>query len=177
MDLKNGTLPQVAYIEPQTTTNEHTQTNNQKGAAHIAGLMNALMQSSAWKSSVFILSYDHGGLYDHVPPAPAVNPDDVAPQLGPNDRVDDYSRTGFRVPLLVVSPFTKKGFVSHTVMDQTAVLKLIETRFNLPNLSARDAAQPDFAAEFFDLVNIPNATPPTPPEQPTNAPCTFGKLP
>jgi phospholipase C len=61
-------------------------------------------------------------------------------------------------------------------MDNSAILKLIETRFNLPNLTARDAAQPDMT-EFFDLTNIPNGKAPTPPEQPTNAPCTFGQLP
>jgi phospholipase C len=176
-DLKNGTLPQVVYIEPNTVTNEHTATNNQLGAAHMADLINALMQSSAWSSSVFFLSYDHGGQYDHVPPQETVNPDSIPPALGLNDRKDDYSRTGFRVPLLVISPFTKKSYVSHLVMDQTAVLKFIETRFGLPTLSARDAIQPDLTPEFFDLVNIPNATPPTPPVQPTNAPCYYTKLP
>jgi phospholipase C len=135
------------------------------------------MQSSSWKDSAFILAYDEGGgLYDHVLPQPAVIPDAIPPQLGPTDTVDDYSRTGFRVPMLVVSPFTKKGYVSHTVMDTTAILKLIETRFNLPSLTARDAAQPDMT-EFFDLTNIPNATPPSPPPQPTSAPCTIHTLP
>jgi phospholipase C len=174
-DLGNGSLPQVVYIEPQNATNEHTGTNNQKGAAHIADLMNALMKSSAWKESVFFLSYDHGGLYDHVPPQPAVLPDNIPPQLDVNQTVDDYSRTGFRVPLLVVSPFTKEGYVSHTVMDQTAVLKFIETRFSLPSLTARDAAQPPML-EFFDLTNVPNLKAPTPPVQPTDGPCTFAKL-
>src|ERR1019366_2191240 len=176
LDLQNGTLPQVAYIEPQTTTNDHPGTHIQKGAAQMASYMNALMASTAWKNSVFILSYDHGGLYDHVAPQTAVPPDNIPPQLSPTNHVDDYSRTGFRLPVIIVSPFTKKGFVSHTVMDNSAILKLIETRFNLPNLTARDAAQPDMT-EFFDLTNIPNAKAPTPPEQPTNAPCTFGQLP
>ena len=176
LDLQNGTLPQVAYIEPQTTTNEHPGTHIQKGAAQMASYMNALMASTAWKDSVFILSYDHGGLYDHVAPQTAVPPDNIPPQLSPTNHVDDYSRTGFRLPVIIVSPFTKKGFVSHTVMDNSAILKLIETRFNLPNLTARDAAQPDMT-EFFDLTNIPNGKAPTPPEQPTNAPCTFGQLP
>lgn len=175
-DLKNNTLPQVALIEPNTVTNEHPGTNMQLGAAHMAEILNALMASSAWKESVFFLTYDHGGLYDHVPPQPAVIPDNIPPQLGPGNRVDDYSRTGFRVPLIVVSPFAKKGYVSHTVMDFTAILKFIETRFNLPSLTARDAAQPDMT-EFFDFTNIPNATPPSPPAQPTNAPCTFKSLP
>jgi phospholipase C len=175
-DLKNGTLPQVAYIEPQNTTNEHPGTNVQNGAAHVADLIDALMKSSAWKDSAFFLSYDHGGLYDHVLPQPTVNPDNIPPQLDPTHRVDDYSRTGFRVPLMVVSPFARKGYVSHTVMDQTAVLKFIEKRFDLPTLTARDAAQPDMT-EFLDLTNVPNQSAPTPPVQPTDGPCTLNKLP
>ncbi|HEU5400296.1 MAG TPA: alkaline phosphatase family protein, partial [Terriglobales bacterium] len=90
--------------------------------------------------------------------------------------VDTYSSTGFRVPLIVVSPFAKKGYVSHTVMDYTAILKFIEKRFGLPNLTARDAAQADMS-EFFDFTNIPNQTAPSPPAQPTSAPCTIHTLP
>jgi phospholipase C len=135
------------------------------------------MQSTSWKDSAFILAYDEGGgLYDHVLPQPAVNPDNIPPNLGPGNRPDDYSRTGFRIPMIVVSPFAKKGFVSHTVMDSTAILKFIETRFSLPNLTQRDAAQPDMT-EFFDFVGVPNAVAPTPPAQPTNGPCTIHVLP
>jgi len=185
-DLTNGTLPQVAFIETgvevsdtggTSSLDEHPDANIQKGAAFVAKLINAMMQSTSWKDSAFILAYDEGGgLYDHVLPQPAVVPDSILPQLSPTNTVDDYSRTGFRIPMLVVSPFTKKGYVSHTVMDTTAILKLIETRFNLPSLTARDAAQPDMT-EFFDLANIPNATPPNPPTQPTTAPCTIHTLP
>jgi len=175
-DLQNNTLPQVAYIEPINEANEHTATHIQLGVARVAEILNALMNSPAWKESVFFVTYDHGGEYDHVPPQPAVIPDAIPPQLETGNIVDDYSRTGFRIPLIVVSPFAKKGYVSHTVMDNTAILKFIETRFNLPSLSARDQAQPDMS-EFFDFTNIPNATPPPPPLQPTNAPCTFQTLP
>ena len=83
----------------------------------------------------------------------------------------DFNRSGFRIPMMVVSPFTKKNFVSHTPADSTAILKLIETRFNLPNLNKRDAAQIDMS-EFFDFQNVPWKTPPTVPTQPTNGPCT-----
>jgi phospholipase C len=185
-DVAAGTLPQVAFIETGVETSdtggtsandEHPDANIQIGAAYVAQLMNAMMQSPSWKDSVFILTYDEGGgLYDHVPPQPAVNPDNIPPTPFQYMTPDDYSRTGFRIPLLVVSPFTKPGYVSHTVMDTTAILKFIEKRFNLPSLTARDAAQPDMS-EFFDFKNIPNATPPSPPAQPTNAPCTPQTLP
>jgi phospholipase C len=185
-DVQNNTLPDVAFIETgiETTADggtssldEHPDANMQKGAAYVAKIVNALMNSPSWDSSAFFLAYDEGGgLYDHVPPQSAVIPDNIPPNLASHNDVDDYSRTGFRVPMIAISPFTKKGYVSHTVMDTTAILKFIETRFGLPNLTARDAAQPDMS-EFFDFTNVPNQTPPTPPSQPTNAPCTIHTLP
>jgi phospholipase C len=70
----------------------------------------------------------------------------------------------------VISPFTKKNFVSHTVADYTAILRFIETRFNVPSLTQRDAAQMDMT-EFFDFQNTPWATPPSPPTQSTTGAC------
>lgn len=182
-DVNNGTLPQVAFIETGVATtdtggtsllDEHPDANVQKGAAYVASLINPLMKSSSWKDTAFILAYDEGGgLYDHVPPQPAVIPDSIPPALQPGDIPDTFSRTGFRVPVIVISPFAKSGYVSHAPMDTTAILKFIEERFNLPNLTARDAAQPDMAKEFFDFTAIPNKTPPTNvPTQPTDGTCT-----
>jgi phospholipase C len=87
----------------------------------------------------------------------------------------DFTLTGFRVPLIVISPFSKKNFVSHTPMDSTAALKFIETRFHMPALTQRDFSMPDMT-EFFDFTTDtgPWATPPTPPTQPVNMPCTQG---
>jgi phospholipase C len=185
-DLQNGTLPQVAFIETgvekseesgTSELDEHPDTNIQKGAAYVSSLINPFLQSPYWSDSVFILAYDEGGgVYDHVAPQPAKIPDSIPPMLAPNNDKDTYSRTGFRIPIIVISPFANAGYVSHTVMDTTAILKFIETRFNLPSLTARDAAQADMS-EFFDFVGIPNQVAPTPPVQPTNAPCTIHKLP
>lgn len=185
-DVKNGTLPQVAFIETgvevsetggTSSLDEHPESNIQKGAAYVSTLINGLMQSPSWKDSAFILTYDEGGgLYDHVPPQPAVVPDAIPPTLQPTDDVDTYSRTGFRVPVIVVSPFSKPGYVSHTVMDTTAILHFIEERFGLPNLNARDAAQQPMH-EFFDFTNIPNQTPPANiPTQPTNGTCAIHSI-
>ena len=151
----------------------------------MASLVNALMASQYWKDSVFILTYDEpGGFYDHVQPQAAVSPDGIAPvDLEPGDQCTqgtgptcDFVYTGYRVPLIVISPFTRKNYVSHTVADTTAILKLIETRFNVPNLTRRDAAQPDMT-EFFDFTNVPWATPPTPPAQNTSGACYLDHLP
>lgn len=199
-DLTNGTLPAVAFIEPGYSSgrDEHPGLDDnapagsvQVGAQYVSSLVNSLMQSSSWKDSVFILTYDEfGGFYDHVPPQPAVSPDGIKPSdllpgpppNGPDICVNstgptcDFVYTGYRVPLIVISPFTKKNYVSHTVADYTAWLKLVETRFNLPSLTARDAAQIDMS-EFFDFVNVPWAIPPTPPAQPTTGACYLDHLP
>jgi phospholipase C len=74
------------------------------------------------------------------------------------------AQLGFRLPNAIISPFTKRHYVSHTPMDHTAVIRFVEDRFigNHMYLTNRDAAQPDLV-EFFDFTNIPWATPPTPP--------------
>jgi phospholipase C len=105
----------------------------------------------------------------HVP-----SPDGIPPvDIRAGDPAGDFTRTGFRVPVIVVSPFAKPHFVSHTPMDFTAVLKFVEKRFNLPSLTKRDAAQPDMS-EFFDFVNAPNLNPPAPANQPTGQVCNAG---
>jgi phospholipase C len=75
------------------------------------------------------------------------------------------------VPLIVISPFARKNYVSHTVYDYTAILTLIEKRFAVPALTMRDAAQADMSIDFFDFVNPPWTTPPSPPAQITNGQC------
>jgi len=196
-DLDNGTLPQVALIEggygsglDEHPTGDDTAPGNniQSGAKYVSTLINGLMKSSAWGSSVFILTWDEGGgFFDHVSPQREPSPDGILPaDLRTNDiclnsdgsiNSDPKCRfeiSGYRVPLVVVSPFTK-NIVSHTVRDYTALLKLIEMRFNLPNLTARDAAQPDML-EFFDFSKAPWKTPPLPPVQSTSAPCVIEVL-
>ena len=193
-DLQNNTLPQVALIEPASDAglDEHPSDSDtalsdvQYGANYVSTLINGLMASTSWQDSVFILTYDEfGGTYDHVPAETTVSPDGIKPvDLTPEDvcyppqngPTCDFVYTGFRLPLIVVSPFTKKNYVSHTVADLTAILKLIETRFDLPPLTKRDAAQMDMT-EFFDFNNPPWMTPPTPPVQVTTSPCYQNKLP
>lgn len=192
-DAQGGTLPQVALIEPPSNAglDEHPADNDtsspqnvQLGAQFASGLINAFMAGINWKDSVMFFTYDEGGgFYDHVPPQPMPSPDGIKPKdLVPGDICDsagtvggatcDFTYTGFRVPLIVISPFAKKTFVSHQVRDYTAMLEFIESRFNLPALTARDAAQADMS-EFFDFVNKPWATPPTAPAQNINGACTL----
>jgi phospholipase C len=129
------------------------------------------MNSPSWASSVFILTYDEGGgLYDHVTPPSLPRPDGVPPMLLNGDPPGDFNRAGFRVPLIVVSPWSKPHMVSHVVRDHTSILKLIETRFGLPALTNRDAAADDME-EFFDFSTPHWLTPPALPAQPTDGVC------
>jgi phospholipase C len=192
-DLQNGTLPAVAQIEPATDAglDEHPSVTDsqpsqiQLGASYVSGIINELMASQYWTDSAFILTFDEfGGIYDHVSPQPAVSPDGIKPRdllhgdtctvvTGPTC---NFTYTGYRVPLVVVSPYAKQNYVSHTVADTTAILKLIETRFGLSSLTKRDAAQMNMT-EFFDFTNPPWMTPPVPPVQNTDDPCYLNKLP
>jgi phospholipase C len=187
-DAKNGTLPQVAFIDRDSKAglDEHPGPgiSAQKGAAYVKTIIDALMASSNWDDSVFFFTYDEGGgFYDHVPPVATVSPDGIPPVLGTNDTCTatpgpmcDFVYTGFRLPNFVVSPFAKAHYVDHTNMDTTAILTFIEKRFKLQNLTARDAAQPDISY-FFDFSGKPNLTPPTPPAQPISGPCYVNALP
>ncbi len=149
-DLKNNQLPTVAFIDsPWYVSDEHPSGGNiQKGQAWTADKIIALMESDSWKNSALFLTYDEGGGYfDHVPPPPACIPDDVK-----FARVWKPDRLGFRVPFIAVSPFAKRHYVSHIVYDHTSILKFIETWYNLPALTRRDAN----ANNLMDLFDFNN---------------------
>ena len=124
----------------------------QYGEVFLAQVVNALMASPSWEKVLFIWTYDeHGGYFDHVPPPPAVVPDDTPPDVAvPPDRPGGYDRYGFRVPMGLVSPYAKADYVSHVVSDHTSILKLIETKWNLPALTERDAR----ASNLLDMVDL-----------------------
>ena len=110
------------------------------------------MHSPAWPNTVMFFMYDeHGGYYDHVPPPPAIAPDNIAPRIHvPPDQPGAFDRYGMRVPAYVISPFAKKHYVSHVVHDHTSVLKFIETKWNLGALTYRDAN----ADNLLDTLNF-----------------------
>ncbi len=161
-DAAAGKLPPVSIVESNfiagpLRTDEHPPSDIQLGQAFTAKVVDAIMHSPNWDKTVFFLTYDeHGGFYDHVPPPTACAPDKLLP---PTLAFDHF---GLRVPLLVVSPFVKRGYVSHTPGDHASILRFIEARFDLPAMTARDAnADPLF--DFFDWDH-PNTSLPTLPE-------------
>lgn len=101
---------------------------------------------------MFILTWDeHGGYYDHVPPPPALKPDNVPPQVLPGEyQYEGFGRYGMRVPAVIVSPYSKPGYVSHTLYDHTSVLATLHRKWNLPSLTHRDAN----ANDFLDMLDM-----------------------
>ncbi|MGH7144096.1 MAG: alkaline phosphatase family protein [Planctomycetota bacterium] len=121
--LKTGNIPPVCFVKPLGDYNEHPgYARLQAGQEHAAELVQAIMDSPVWKDSIVIITYDeNGGRWDHVPPP----------------KVDAWG-PGTRVPLLVISPFAKKHFIDSTEYDTTSILRLIESRWDLPPLTTRD---------------------------------------
>ena len=162
-DIKHPeTLPQVLFIERGSVieNDEHPLNNIQVGATFVKSTIDALMASPSWSSSAYILVYDEaGGLYDHVPPYSVTLPDDIAPMKDAGDAPGTFDRSGFRVPIVVVSPFARANFVSHVNREHTSLLKLIEARFGVAPLTRRDA-EADNMFEFFDFNNPPFLSPP-----------------
>jgi|SRR5579863_1925263 len=174
-------LPQVVFIERASATgyDEHPGNNIQKGAARVQQILNALLVSNAWPDSVFLLSYDEGGgLFDQQAPILVTQPDDKAP--GPN-QPGFYTRglfnvTGFRLPNVQVSPWSKPHTVWHMQTDYTSFLRLIETRFNLPPLTRRDQTTGDMTDPTngpFDFSSPQMLQVPPLPTQPTNGTCDY----
>jgi phospholipase C len=135
-DIRNKTLPQVCWLAPGRTS-EHPPENVRLGMWYVTGLINEVMESSYWDSCAIIVMWDeYGGFYDHVPPV----------------QTDEYG-FGFRVPALIISPYSRNTVV-HTQYDATSPLKLIETTFGLPSLTARDGSSSTML-ECFDFTQTP----------------------
>ena len=136
-DLRNDRLPSVVYIS-SSTSSEQAPSNLHAGTQLVRAMLNALMQSPAWDSSAFVITYDGwGGWYDHV----------VPPLVGENGY-------GFRVPAMLVSPYARQGYIDHTTLDHTSILKFIQENYNLPPLTTR-AAKAASLTGAFDFAQAP----------------------
>jgi phospholipase C len=148
-DVATGNLPQVSWIIPSEVTSDHPPSPSVFGEAVLAAIVAALTANpSVWAKTVLFVSYDeNGGFFDHVPPvtAPPGTPGEYVTALAVPDPtvvgtppISGPIGLGFRVPMLIVSPFSRGGFVSSDLFDHTSVLRFLETRFGaeVPNLSA-----------------------------------------
>ena len=144
-DAAAGALPAFCLVEPDfDRMSEENSEDITLGEAFSSKVIQAVMHGPGWAKTLLVWCYDeHGGYYDHVAPPVAIAPDSIAPMISASDRPGDFARYGFRVPAAIVSPFAKRDYVSHVVHDHTSILKLVERKFNLPALTARDANADD----------------------------------
>jgi len=157
-DLASGDLPAVAFIDVWEELDEHPPNDVQQGEAFLRDVVVALVGSPAWMSTALVYTYDEaGGFFDHVPPPPACVPNDNLMNI-------EFDRMGFRIPIVIVSPWAKPHYVSHLVHETTSVTRFIEVLFDLPALTRRDANS-DALLDMFDF-SAPStpSLPGTPPE-------------
>jgi phospholipase C len=154
--LADGTLPAVSFVDSlQCVEDEHPTADVQVGEKWTRDIYQAVVSSPLWPSTALIWVYDEaGGFADHVPPPHACPP---APSQA------EFFELGVRVPMVVVSPWARRHYVSHVVHEHTAITRFIETVFDLPALTARDANS-DALLDMFDF-SCPNDAPipPAPP--------------
>ena len=144
-DIANRQLPQVSWVIPDGEHSDHAKGNDGTGPAWVASIVNAIGHSEYWANTAIIITWDDwGGWYDHV--APKVVNDGISWGSG-------YVY-GFRVPLIVVSPYAKASYISHGTHDFGSILKFIETTFNLPTLGYADGPADDLS-DCFSLSQSP----------------------
>jgi len=163
-DCAAGNLPQVSFIDPRfedetsgSSNDDHPHADIRNGEAFLNEVYRAVTSGPAWPHTMLVINFDEwGGFFDHVPPPTAPIP--VADQLAGNQD----GRLGFRTPALLISPWSRRGYVSHTQFDHTSVLKLIEWRWQLAPLTVRDTTannlalaldfgQPNYAAPLYGV--------------------------
>ncbi|MGA8575243.1 MAG: alkaline phosphatase family protein [Candidatus Cybelea sp.] len=138
-DVRAGTLANVTWITPVCPDSDHTNCGGGRGPSWVAALVNTIGKSKFWKSTaIFVIWDDWGGLYDHVPPPYA-----------------DRDGLGFRVPLLVISPYAKHGHVSHVPYETASLPRFAEDLFGLSPLAAADKRANSPAKDCFDFSQQP----------------------
>lgn len=147
-DARNNTLPQLSWVIPHEVENDHPPQNSTIAQSYVASVVNSVEASPAWNSTVIYLCWDDfGGFYDHVAP----------PQSNGRQQL------GFRVPLMVIGPYVRENYVSHSFGYLESVLHLMEWRFNLGCITTADCTAPI----PLDMFNF-NAAPRPPMLFPTN---------
>ncbi|HEX6502544.1 MAG TPA: alkaline phosphatase family protein [Terriglobales bacterium] len=137
-DAQSGDLPAVSWLVTTWNQSEHPPASSCAGENWTVQQINAIMQGPDWPSTAIFLTWDDfGGFYDHVPPA----------------MVDRFG-LGPRVPLIVISPFAKHAYISHTQYEFSSLIAFTETMYHLPTLSRRDSTVKDLT-DSFDFSQQP----------------------
>jgi phospholipase C len=137
--VSSGQLPTVSWITPTCENSDHAGCGSNTGPAWVTSLVNAVGESKYWNSTaIFIMWDEYGGWYDHVKP-----------------KMVDYDGLGMRVPLLVISPYAKKGYVSHVQYEHGSILRFTEDQYGLPRIAAADARANSPEDDCFDFTQKP----------------------
>jgi phospholipase C len=140
-DISQGNLRQISWITPSATNSDHPGFCSNGGRMWVAALVNAIGESQYWDSTaIFILWDEYGGMYDPEPPAYV-----------------DYDGLGIRIPLLIISPYAKEGYVSHVHYEHGSILRFVEDTFGLPRLAASDKRATSPAEDSFDFNQPPRS--------------------
>ncbi len=168
LDCAAGTLPNVSYVDPAfedegegTSRDDHPFADIRNGQAFLSQIYNAVTSSPQWSKTALFINYDEwGGFFDHVPPpmAGVIPPFDLAAFEADNETPS--SLLGFRVPVLAISPYARRGYISNTQYDHTSILKMIEWRWGLTPLTGRDA-EANNIARSLDFSSAPNPQAPS----------------
>ncbi|MEA2147009.1 MAG: phospholipase, partial [Solirubrobacteraceae bacterium] len=170
-DVAAGTLPQVSWVLAPLLNSEHPPAPEVYGEASAAQVLQALVSNPAvWAKTALFITYDeNGGFFDHVPPpvAPAGTRGEsltVSPLPATASGVAGPIGLGFRVPTLVVSPFSRGGFVCRDTFDHTSTLRFLESRFGaeVPNLSAWRRASTGDMTSAFNFARVDTSVPALP---------------
>lgn len=161
-DAAAGSLPNFCIVDPNYSTQSQENPQNMViGEQFMAKVINAVMEGPGWEKTLLIYTYDeHGGYYDHVPPPPALAPDAIPPIVQPGESpYNGFHQYGFRVPAVVVSPYSRPDHVTHVLHDHTSILAMVERKWNLPAMTMRDANATDLM-DFIDLSKMAFREPP-----------------
>jgi phospholipase C len=169
VDCALGTLPNVSFVDPSFINEDQGQSGDyhphgdiRAGEAFLSLIYHAVRSSPAWNKTVFVVNFDEwGGFFDHVAPPKVVDDTKRAALTPAGAPVPDYTQLGFRVPCIVASPWSKAKVVHDGPYEHTSVLKMIEWRWGLPPLTARDANARNLA-EVLDFSSVRTDTPDVP---------------
>jgi phospholipase C len=143
-DLQGGQLAAVTWVIPDSFESDHAKDNDGTGPAWVTSVVNAIGNSQFWSNTAIFVTWDDwGGWYDHVAP----------PSTGYSDGTGSQYVYGFRVPLIVISPYAKAAYISHTVHDFGSILKYIEEDFQLPTIAPGYADSSTVTDDMSDCFN------------------------
>jgi phospholipase C len=147
-DISNGALPSVSWVIPDGVNSDHPGYKSDTGPSWVASVVNAIGESSYWKSTAIVIVWDDwGGFYDEVKPP----------------KLDNQGGPGFRVPMLVVSPYVGQNEISHKTFEFGSIIRFIEDNWNLGRLGTTDETTKSIASIFHfnqsprSFITIPSS--------------------